>query len=269
MFKKKKEDDWYIEGYGDEEIEEKPKKSKWKREKKKKEENEGEMIEGMPENSMDTLDSWDLQSYKQQPNSLRKREESASYVDSFGDYVIEEDTKPIAKWKIYTPLFIVCVLVIGGIGWFNTDFDEVGHAYYVPLQQHYERKYIVQADEVFQYILDMNQTLDMDTAYLPQEYVVNSTKLTEELNTLKTMTTELSKYVGVPNELVTYHNQLISFSLSTQTFINKLLKNYNDVNYESFRQAGLSDYYNSLKSLKMAREQIDGILFSNMQEGDN
>lgn len=199
-------------------------------------------------------------------NPLRQRENVDSSYDSIEDYLIEtQSPKKIARWKIVVPLLFLSIISLGLIGYFNTDFDNNGRAYMVPLELHYERKFIKQSDDLLNTILDINKSIDTDTAQLSNNYVNISSKLNDEMSTLKSKTTAFSKYVSVPSKFKSYHSQLITFSLSTQQFVEKLVKNYNDTDYESFRESGLSDYFSSLEKVKQARTDIDNIIFRNME----
>lgn len=279
MFKKKKDDDeWFIGGddfYDTPEPEpQKSVKSKTPRkprpEKTRVKQSKRQAEEDFYENNYSQgeydFDNYSYDVHNRKPNSLRKREGDRYEYDSFDDYVVEMDEpRRTPKWIIIVPLVIVSIITIGVVGYFNTDFDNNGNPYVVSLELHYERKYVKEADELLNMILDINKTIDADTAALPNNYVSTSSKLGEEMAQLKAKTTEFSKYVGVPKKFESYHGQLISFSLSTQNFINKLITNYNDPDFESFRESGISDYYNSLEKVKQARTDIDNIIFRNME----
>lgn len=272
MFKKKKQDDWYIDEYEEEEQfppqkkKEKIKKSKksLKKEAKKAKDNDFVLEEPI---ETDYEESFDLSQRK--PNPLNRRDTDSYSTESFDDYVIEEEKPKIPRWKWILPLVFASIIGLGIFGYINTDFDENGNAYIVSLQTRYERKYVKQADKVLQVILDENETLDIETAQMPQNYIQISTSLQEYLSDLKEKTNTLSKYVGVPKEFETYHSQLINFSLSTQKFVEKLIANYNDENYEAFRESGIQDYYNSLDNLLNAREDVDVMMFSSIYGQNN
>lgn len=271
MFKKKKgEDEWII---GDEDFfkEELTQELKASKKKNRKKDRGKYKEEDYCSSECDEYSYYDEKqgekpvTRKHRPNPLRKRDNDEYTYDSFDDYIVEmEERKPVAKWKIILPTFILAFVFIAGIGYFNTDFDNNGQAYIIPLEIHYERKYIKEADELLELMLEINQSIDTDTQQLPYDYINLSSKLIDEMAQLKSMTTTFSKYVGVPRKFDTYHSQLINFSLSTQKLVDKLVKNYNDVNYESFRESALEDYYNSFSRLKYARTDIDNVIFRNM-----
>ena len=281
MFKRKKEDEWIItdDEYFDEpnsaiqsDIAPSKKEKPIKKKGKKIEEDEYDDFFAT-QYSYDDYDSENFRensSKNRRPNPLRKRETDVYYYDSYGDDIIEmESPRKRQKWKIILPTVLVFILGLGVLGYVNTDFDNKGNPYIIPLEIRYERKYIKEADNLLNVLLTINESIDMDTYQLPTNYISMSAKLTEEMSVLKSTTTEFSKYVGVPKTFNAYHSQLINFSLSTQQLIDKLVKNYNDTDYESFRQAALTDYYNSLGRLKDARIDIDNIIFRNMEANNN
>lgn len=259
MFKKKKqEDEWYID---DDDFldsnEEKTTPINQQNEVKEKYENQ-------------CIDSNNYLNKKSEykPNPLRKRDIDEYTYDEYGDdEIIMDEPKRIAKWKFILPITLIFVLLTGFVGYLNTDFDENGNSYIVPLELHYERKYVKEADELLNLILDINQTIVSDSESLPYNYITISSRLNEQMTLLKNKTTEFSKYVGVPTKFETYHSQIINFSLSTQEFIKKLVINYNSVDYNAFRVSGLNDYFNSFEKLKKARLDIDNIIFRNMEGG--
>ena len=167
-------------------------------------------------------------------------------------------------------VIIGILIVVGAFGLFifwgywNTDFDKNGTAYVVPLELHYERHYLQEADKVLQMIMDIDKTLAEDTAQLPTNYSEKSTVLTKEMNELKSQTTSFSKYVNVPDNFQTYHSLLINFSLKTQEFMKNLLNNYSSSDYEAFRQSGLKDYESYFYSVKQARRDLESVAFGNM-----
>lgn len=270
MFRKKQEDDWIIadEDFYETEVEPTKTQSKPKIKTKIKSKKEKQSEDEYYDTSDDYYDSLESEynKSKRKPNPLRKRSNDDYSYDSFDDYVVEmEEPKKIERWKIVVPTLILAIISLGVIGYMNTDFDNNGNAYIVPLEIHYERAYTKEADELLSLILEINKTIDTNSSQLPSNFVTISAELNEEMTELKAKTTDFSKYVGVPTKFESYHSQLINFSLSTQTFINTLIENYNDANYEAFRQSGLSDYYNSLEKVKQARTDIDNIIFRNME----
>lgn len=196
-------------------------------------------------------------------NSLKKRKR----VKQPANILISEQDTPKARCNLrfIIPTAVFLIFVLAFIGYINTDFDEQGNPYIVTMELHYERKYVKEADKLLNLMIEINETIDNDTRLLPSQYISISSELSDEMNQLKSKTTTFSKYVGVPEKFNSYHAQLINFSLSTQELIDKLLKNYNDENYESFREAAINDYYQAFGKIRQARTEIDNIIFRNME----
>lgn len=200
-------------------------------------------------------------------NQNHKSGEYGIYLEDIGDS--GEISRKIPKWKLIIPTIIFLIVFSGIIGYFTCDFDNHGNIYAVSLEQRYERKYMNSADDLLDEIIEISKELQNDSAQLVNNYVNVSAKLKAEVASLKKETTEFSKYVGVPTKFEGYHAQLINFSLSAQTFIEKLIVNYNEGDYSAFREKGLEDYYDSLEKIKAARINIDNDLFRNMEVVDN
>lgn len=190
--------------------------------------------------------------------------------DEWDDDEYELDVEGEHHLGTVAKVIIGILIAIGAFGLFifwgywNTDFDQNGTAYVVPLELHYERHYLQEADKVLQMMLNIDKTLAEDTAQLPTKYSEKSTLLTKEMNELKSQTTSFSKYVNVPDNFQTYHSLLINFSLKTQEFMKNLLNNYSSSDYEAFRQSGLKDYESYFYSVKQARRDLESIAFGNM-----
>lgn len=190
--------------------------------------------------------------------------------DEWDDDEYELDVEGEHHLGTVAKVIIGILIAIGAFGLFifwgywNTDFDKNGTAYVVPLELHYERHYLQEADKVLQMIMDLDKTLAEDTAQLPTNYSEKSTLLTKEMNELKSQTTSFSKYVNVPDNFQTYHSLLINFSLKTQEFMKNLLNNYSSSDYEAFRQSGLKDYESYFYSVKQARKDLESVAFGNM-----
>ena len=125
--------------------------------------------------------------------------------DEWDDNEYELDVEGEHHLGTVAKVIIVILIAIGAFGLFifwgywNTDFDKNGTAYVVPLELHYERHYLQEADKVLQMIMEIDKTLAEDTAQLPTNYSEKSTLLTKEMNELKSQTTSFSKYVNVPD----------------------------------------------------------------------
>lgn len=214
-----------------------------------------------------------LSSLRKSQNPQRNSVYGDGYEDQYDEWNDDEyelDVEGEHHLGTVTKIIIGILIAIGAFGLFifwgywNTDFDQNGTAYVVPLELHYERHYLQEADKVLQMMLDIDKTLAEDTAQLPTNYSEKSTLLTKEMNELKSQTTSFSKYVNVPDNFQTYHSLLINFSLKTQEFMKNLLNNYSSSDYEAFRQSGLKDYESYFYSVKQARRDLESIAFGNM-----
>lgn len=214
-----------------------------------------------------------LSSLKKSQNPQRNSVYGDGYEDQYDEWDDDEyelDVEGEHHLGTIAKIIIGILIAIGAFGLFifwgywNTDFDKNGIAYVVPLELHYERHYLQEADKVLQMMLDIDKTLAEDTAQLPTNYSEKSTLLTKEMNELKSQTTSFSKYVNVPDNFQTYHSLLINFSLKTQEFMKNLLNNYSSSDYDAFRQSGLKDYESYFYSVKQARRDLESIAFGNM-----
>ena len=214
-----------------------------------------------------------LSSLRKSQNPQRNSVYGDGYEDQYDEWNDDEyelDVEGEHHLGTVTKIIIGILIAIGAFGLFifwgywNTDFDQNGTAYVVPLELHYERHYLKEADKVLQMMLDIDKTLAEDTAQLPTNYSEKSTLLTKEMNELKSQTTSFSKYVNVPDNFQTYHSLLINFSLKTQEFMKNLLNNYSSSDYDAFRQSGLKDYESYFYSVKQARRDLESIAFGNM-----
>lgn len=214
-----------------------------------------------------------LSSLRKSQNPQRNSVYGDGYEDQYDEWNDDEyelDVEGEHHLGTVTKIIIGILIAIGAFGLFifwgywNTDFDQNGTAYVVPLELHYERHYLQEADKVLQMMLDIDKTLAEDTAQLPTNYSEKSTLLTKEMNELKSQTTSFSKYVNVPDNFQTYHSLLINFSLKTQEFMKNLLNNYSSSDYDAFRQSGLKDYESYFYSVKQARRDLESIAFGNM-----
>ena len=187
-------------------------------------------------------------------------------IDYFDDTPSFFEENPIYKIVVIVGLVILSFFGFMGWGYWNTDFDSNGQAYVVSLEIHKERKYISESDEVLQTLVDIHQMLPKQSEQLPKDYLKIANQMQSELNILKEQTNKFSKYVNVPDKFANYHSSLINFSIKTQNFINKLLNNYSDPNYENFRKKGIEDYNTMYKNIEIARKDIDKVVFRNVLE---
>lgn len=203
-------------------------------------------------------------------DGYENQQDYVNEYDEWDDDEYELDVEGEHHLGTIAKVIIGILIAVGAFGLFifwgywNTDFDKNGTAYVVPLELHYERHYLQEADKVLKMIMDIDKTLAEDTAQLPTNYSEKSTVLTKEMNELKSQTTSFSKYVNVPANFQTYHSLLINFSLKTQEFMKNLLNNYSSSDYEAFRQSGLKDYESYFYSVKQARRDLESVAFGNM-----
>lgn len=262
FFKKKVEDEWdllpddyevYDDYYEIEEIiEEKPKKKqkKSKSSRKNSKKTQQKRIE-------DEYDDYEL------------LEEPIDYLEKGKKRVYEKEEEPLDKKRMIIKIVISLIFAIsclGVIGYYNTDFDESGKAYTIPLSLHYKRKYAQTSDDVLDYINEINDSLKDNISELPINYLLVSDKLSQQATTLKVKTNELSRYTNIPNDFKSYHSSLLNFSLLTQDYLNELISNYASDTYNEFAYNGMIDFRNYLGEMNSLRIQMESVLFSN-QEG--
>lgn len=215
---------------------------------------------------------------RQKSRLARKRKRTAGpdnrvYYDRDGRVIENDDDSDdrpvwtrawIAKWIIIA--VVVSMVALLGWGGYNTDFDENGKAYVVPLELLPERAYIRKADKLLNVILSMDKTFDEDTYYLPTDYSNMYSKLTKVKKSLNESTNELSRYVNVPEDYQGYHTNLINFSLSIQDCIDNLIKNREATDYEDYREEVFAEYLQDLNSIKKQRKEIETELFRNISD---
>ena len=241
LFKKKEQDEWdilddayRIEEPEPEKDEEKPNKSKKPKKKKSK-------------------------------PSIEEEYDDIDYLTS--EYVYDpEDDRPRFNWPLFFLISFIVFFIGGGIcGYVNTDFDENGTAYVVPLEIHYERRYVKESDKVLEECIEIANSIESDGISLIGNFVYLSTKLSNESASLSKNTTELSRFIGVPTSMEAYHTALLNFSIKTQKFIQTLLDNYTHQDYGLFLDKGVYDLKTELKTLLNLRTQIDQEIFRNME----
>ena len=197
-----------------------------------------------------------------------KNNNEINFLEKENGYEFEKESssslKKVQKWPFILLAFVITVSSLGIIGYMNTDFDENGNSYVIPLNIHYKRRYALISDKVLDYINDISGDLKRDINKLPNDYLSVSNKLTEEIETLKTKTDSLSRYTNVPKDLQSYHSSLLNFSLLTQEFLQNLISSYNQSDYDEFAYNGLTDFNGYLREINSLRSQMDNALFSNM-----
>ena len=182
------------------------------------------------------------------------------YLDKDSGYIYVNKKRPKSNIpKIWIIMFTVILSIssLGVIGYINTDFDDNGNAYVIPLNIHYKRKYAQTSDDVLDYISNIDS--------LPNNYLLISDKMTKQVDTLKTKTNKLSRYTSIPKDFKSYHSSLLNFSLLTQEYLTNLIENYSNSNYEEFAYNGMSDFRDYLSEINSLRVQMDSVLFSNQK----
>lgn len=207
-------------------------------------------------------------------NRPRKRKKPV-YYDKDGNVLDESEYLPKRKTPAQIVLRVFVFLVVGVIGlfawgYYNTDFDKNGNAYYVPEEIYAERAYMVKADKLLNTILTMDSSFDEDTYYLPTDYTNMYAKLNSEKENLIKETNKLAKYDNVPSDYTSYQSDLLNFSLSIQDCIPNLISNKDASDYEDYREEVMKEYLQDLNKIKKERKEIETNLFRNMndKEGD-
>lgn len=199
-----------------------------------------------------------------------KEQKEPNLLEKDSGFIYENDNttvqKRIHKWPFVILGIVILISSLGIIGYINTDFDENGNSYVIPLSIHYKRRYAQLSDKVLDYINDISADIEENIDSLPTNYLTVSNKLTEQYETLQKKTDTLSRYTNVPKELQNYHSTLLNFSLLTQEYLQNLVASYNDADYAAFAANGLSDFRNYLQEINLLRAQMDSSLFSNMED---
>ena len=194
--------------------------------------------------------------------------DNIDYLEKESGYVYVNKERPKNKFPKIWIIVISVVLTIaslGVIGYINTDFDDTGAAYVIPLDIHYKRKYAQMSDNVLDYINEINDGLQSNISDLPNNYLLVSDEMTKQVDTLKTRTNELSRYTSIPKDFKSYHSSLLNFSLLTQEFLTNLINNYSNDNYDEFAYNGMNDFRSYLSEMNSLRVQMDSVLFSNQK----
>lgn len=200
---------------------------------------------------------------------LKTNKKEINFLEKDNGYEFEKETsltiKKSQKWPYILLASVVIISSLGIIGYINTDFDEEGNSYIIPLNIHYKRRYAMMSDKVLDYINEISGNLERNINKLPNDFLTISNKLAEEIENLKNKTDTLSRYTNVPKDLQNYHSSLLNFSLLTQEFLQNLISSYNQSNYEEFAYNGLMDFNGYLREINSLRVQMDNSLFSNME----
>lgn len=161
---------------------------------------------------------------------------------------------------------ILSIFALGFIGYYNTDFSSSGQTYLVPLEVRYERQYVQKTDELLNYLLDMDKTLESDLTSLDSNYVSASNRLSQQKQELAALTNSLSRYTGIPTKFESYQKLLLNHSISLQNFIDTALERSQKSGYQEYLLNALVDYEESFEDVKQGRLEIEDEIFRNMSD---
>lgn len=181
----------------------------------------------------------------------------------------EDEPRSIPRAVIIVPLIIAMIAGFGLFGYYNTDFDNHGNTYVIPIDIRYERQYIQKTDQLMNLFLKIDKSLSKDLKALPQGDMAITNKLTNYVTDLKRETNDVSRYVGVPTKFEPYHKDIINFSLNLQEFILNCMDKCTKDGYSDFLQNGLSDYETSFEKIKSERVEIEDEVFRNIGHPDS
>jgi len=104
---------------------------------------------------------------------------------------------------------------------------------------------------------------------LPNNSLSLTNKVASMKETLIAKTNKVSRYTEVPEIMVTYNDNLISFSLSTQKMLTTMLSNYTNSDYMAWAESAYNDFSTSLNALEYLRSQINSVIYRNVYGGEN
>lgn len=186
------------------------------------------------------------------------------------DYDPDEDRQHWNWWIIIPTVCFLLFFTLLGIGYLNTDFDTKGDAYVIPLEIHYERRYVNSSDETLLLLDSIAASLYNESEQLKINTIVTTEIMTKQMNELNSSVNRLSRYIGVPTKMNVYHTQLINFGLKTEQFMQTLIDNITNADYDAFRNKGMDDLLSEYDSILFLREQIDDQIFRNItDDGSN
>lgn len=181
-----------------------------------------------------------------------------------------QESKPVQtrrkKWMMWTVVVCSVLSLFLGYGWANTDYDENGNAYILPLELHFEREYVLQSDQVLDCIEARHKQFCQDAKGLQEQPVYAGARLETYSNELLEKSNTLARNTRVPEKYKTYHDALINFCLNLRTFIQNLQENSTGSveAYTEFVQSGLQDYQDRLQALEDLRAQIGLDVYRNV-----
>lgn len=213
---------------------------------------------------------------KHKKRTFRKKEEyepiiesdiEPDYLNNPGDqiyYKDEEEKFQISFVKVGGFLLGAFLIFAVVVGFLSTDFDENNKAYVVSYDLHYERDYVKQSDNVLEYCEELHEKLPQVMQSMQTNTISSSKQIEDFQNILTAKTKELSRYTQIPEMMSTYHNDLITFAMSTQEMLNSILQNYNSSDYMDWAAAAYTDFENGLDTLRVLRGEINTIIYRNV-----
>ena len=202
-------------------------------------------------------------------DTLWDNEGEVNYLDTTSENIYQKEKGfTLSKLKAGIIIVICSLISLCILGYLNTDFDENNKAYIVSYDLHYERQYVKESDNVFDYCLQIQQDLQEIMPKLPANSLTYINEVKEMKDVLIARTNELSRYTEIPELMSNYHDALISFSLSTQQMMDTMLNNYTSADYMIWAESAYADFCNSLESLSQLREQIDAVIYRNVYGGE-
>ena len=213
---------------------------------------------------------------KHKKRKFRKKEEyqpiiendvEADYLNNPGDQIYskyEEEKFQISFVKVGGFLLGVFMVFAAIVGFISTDFDENNKGYVVSYDLHYERDYVKQSDTVLEYCEELHEKLPQVMQSMQTNTISSSKQIEDFQNILTAKTKELSRYTQIPEMMSTYHNDLITFALSTQEMLKTVLNSYNSSDYMDWAAAAYTDFEKGLDTLKVLRGEINTIIYRNV-----
>ena len=189
------------------------------------------------------------------------------YLNNPGDQIYskyEEEKFQISFVKVGGFLLGVFMVFAAIVGFISTDFDENNKAYVVSYDLHYERDYVKQSDTVLEYCEELHEKLPQVMQSMQTNTISSSKQIEDFQNILTAKTKELSRYTQIPEMMSTYHNDLITFALSTQEMLKTVLNSYNSSDYMDWAAAAYTDFEKGLDTLKVLRGEINTIIYRNV-----
>lgn len=185
------------------------------------------------------------------------------------DWEIEEEESGMPLW-IRILISLVCMALVSGgmvlFGYWQSDISNQEEAYLIPLEIRYERSYVAASDQLMDFLLRIDQTIQDDLMTLPENAVEKGAVLSAIQKDLQNQVNAVSRYVGVPVKFEPYQKQLINFSLSLSKMLSSAMESYAKDGYSDYILSALNDYQNEFESLKRSRLQIEQEIFRNMDD---